>query len=103
MTYQQLHDGLSDMIEGGRLKEADIPEDYAWLVRALEALANPKPEDDRTQAIRKHAQATLAREGELEIDENALLSEGDDNGAYVQAWVWLPFAETPWDKETQDA
>lgn len=29
--YRQLHDGLSDMIEGGRLKEIDIPDDYRWL------------------------------------------------------------------------
>jgi hypothetical protein len=29
--------------------------------------------------------------GELEIDENAPVSRGDDPGAYVQAWVWVPF------------
>lgn len=34
-TYGQLHDGLSDMIEGGRLEECDIPDDYQWLVRQL--------------------------------------------------------------------
>ena len=33
--YEKLHDGLSDMIESGRLTEADIPDDYAWLVRTL--------------------------------------------------------------------
>ena len=33
--YGFLHDGLSDMIEGGRLREEDIPEDYQWLVRML--------------------------------------------------------------------
>lgn len=33
--YHILHDGLSDMIEGGRLKEADIPDDYRWLVETL--------------------------------------------------------------------
>lgn len=26
---------------------------------------------------------------ELEIDENALISAGEDNGAYVQAWTWV--------------
>lgn len=34
-SYKALHDGLSDMIEGGRLIEANIPDDYQWLVRAL--------------------------------------------------------------------
>lgn len=33
--YRRLHDGLSDMIEGGRLTEADIPDDYHWLVEML--------------------------------------------------------------------
>jgi len=33
--YAQLHDMLSDMIEGGRLTEADIPDDYEALVQAL--------------------------------------------------------------------
>ena len=31
-----LHDMLSDMIEGGRLTEGDIPDDYAALVEQLE-------------------------------------------------------------------
>jgi predicted protein tyrosine phosphatase len=34
-AYEKLHDGLSDMIEGGRLTEADIPDDYQWLVETL--------------------------------------------------------------------
>jgi hypothetical protein len=39
------------------------------------------------------------REGELEIDDGAKLSEGDDNGSYVQAWVWVDFDGTEFDKE----
>jgi hypothetical protein len=29
------------------------------------------------------------REGTLEIDEGAIVSFGDDGGAYVAAWVWV--------------
>lgn len=29
------------------------------------------------------------REGEVEIDAGALVSRGEDPGAYVQAWVWV--------------
>ncbi len=36
--YSELHDGLSDMIENGRLIEADIPDDYRWLVDKLVAV-----------------------------------------------------------------
>jgi hypothetical protein len=32
----------------------------------------------------------VAREGECEIDDDAMVSRSDDPGAYVQAWVWVP-------------
>ncbi len=41
---------------------------------------------------------TSSKEGELEIDDDAKISEGDDNGAYVQAWVWVSFADTELNK-----
>lgn len=47
----------------------------------------------------------LAREEyrlDTKIDDNAPLSEGDDNGCYVQAWVWVSFGGTPYDKETKE-
>ncbi|AJY53190.1 hypothetical protein [Halomonas sp. KO116] len=37
--YQALHDGLSEMIESGRLREKHIPDDYQWLVASLEEAA----------------------------------------------------------------
>lgn len=46
--YHRLHELLSDMIESGRLTEADIPDDYQALVTSLELLGciveepNPK-------------------------------------------------------------
>lgn len=53
--YEILHDGLSDMIEDGRLCEDDIPDDYEWLVHALEQLV-----------IVGHAyKRAVEREGEL--------------------------------------
>lgn len=27
-------------------------------------------------------------EGEVEIDENAIVSRGNEDGAYVEAWEW---------------
>lgn len=52
-AYKRLHDGLSDMIESGRLTEADIPDDYQWLVSSLvelagQASAHSQREDDAT-------------------------------------------------------
>lgn len=49
----------------------------------------------REQRIAQLARARLKREGELEIDDVTVVSEGEDNGAYVMAWVWLDFSGAP--------
>lgn len=49
--------------------------------------------------IAREVRSDILRDGELELDENAKVSEGDDNGAYVQTWMWVPFEGTPLDKE----
>lgn len=38
---------------------------------------------------RQKAREKYGSEGEIEIDDNAVISRGDDKGAYVQAWVWV--------------
>ena len=38
-------------------------------------------------------------DGSVEVDNDAMLSESDDNGCYVSAWVWCPFEDTAFDKE----
>ena len=45
---------------------------------------------DRTdEQYRAQARAKYEDEGQIEIDEGAEVSRGDDPGAYVQAWVWV--------------
>ena len=39
--------------------------------------------------FRKRARDLYHREGQLEVDDGAPVSKGDDDGAYVQAWVWV--------------
>tara|TARA_R110000868_G_scaffold307677_1_gene569333 strand:- start:703 stop:978 length:276 start_codon:yes stop_codon:yes gene_type:complete len=34
-------------------------------------------------------------------DAHVMVSEGEDNGAYVRAWVWVSFEGTPLDKEEE--
>jgi hypothetical protein len=41
----------------------------------------------------------MASDGELEIDENAGVSIGADNGAYVSMWQWVPYPQAPEDVE----
>ena len=38
---------------------------------------------------------------DISVDADAILSEGDDNGCYISAWLWISFSGTPYDKETE--
>lgn len=55
----------------------------------------------REKLIREMGQLN-AVEGEIEVDDNAVISEGADNGAYVMAWMWVSFVDTPLDKKTPE-
>lgn len=52
-------------------------------------------EKKRLNTIRNLAAREYSDLGRIEIDNNADVSEGDDNGAFVQAWVWVDFAGVP--------
>lgn len=54
---------------------------------------------ERRRQILEMARRQFQVEGTLEIDNNAKISDGDDNGAYVAAWVWASFENTPLDRE----
>ncbi len=43
----------------------------------------------------------MASEGELEIDDDAGVALGADNGAYVCMWKWIEFPEKPDESEPQ--
>lgn len=62
-------------------------------------------EKDR-QAIVAMAREQLG-DSELEFDDGAQvnftpLTEGGDNGAFIQAWIWFSFTDTPWDQDAED-
>jgi len=40
--------------------------------------------------FRSRAKELYHEEGEIEIDDNAEVSTSGREGAYVQAWVWVP-------------
>jgi hypothetical protein len=39
---------------------------------------------------RDGARELYCEDGEFEVDSNGRISRGDDQGAYVEAWVWVP-------------
>jgi hypothetical protein len=49
------------------------------------------PPDDA--AMRAAAKAEYHAEGEVEVDDRAVVSRGEEAGAYVQAWVWVSFID----------
>jgi hypothetical protein len=43
--------------------------------------------------FRIRAKELYHQDGQIEVDGNARISRGDDEGAYVEAWVWVPLKE----------
>lgn len=44
---------------------------------------------EQMEWYRSQAAERYEKEGTIEIDDGAPVSEGGDPGAYVQAWVWV--------------
>jgi len=73
------------------------------IAKALEAKSPDKTDrncglsDENATKVRQYAREQYCEEGSIEIDENAQISDsaapGGDAGAYVQAWVWVSYAE----------
>jgi hypothetical protein len=59
-------------------------------------------DDPRREQIVEMARESLGREGAIEFDDDAVVSEGSDNGAYVEGWIWLSFSGSPLDKERDE-
>lgn len=75
------------------------PQRQAILDRIVEMLNRQQSEDPvRGDAIRALAGEQLAEDGAVEFDADSVVSESDDNGAYVQGWLWVDFAGTALDK-----
>ena len=57
--------------------------------------------EQRRFGILELAREQREQEGLVEIDDKAVLSEGNENGCYVQIQVWVDFAGTKFDKEKE--
>jgi hypothetical protein len=58
-------------------------------------------EIDRGAVVDLARKDPKVHQGELEIDDDAAVSYGGENGAYVQAWLWVGFEGTPLDEEAE--
>ena len=50
----------------------------------------PGPNDE---VLRQVANELYGRDGELEFDDDAKISRGDEDGAYVQCWRWIYYED----------
>jgi hypothetical protein len=70
--------------------EGNLTEAVNRLREAVAAVDAEQAEQESLSAYREAAdQLSFVREGECEIDANASVSHGGDEGAYVHAWVWV--------------
>ena len=68
-----------------RARELYSPRITAEDVRPVDTDEQQSPQ---ANAFREAAKAECT-EGELEVDDNAIVSFSDDGGAYVAAWIWV--------------
>jgi hypothetical protein len=64
--------------------------------------SEPTPERQRELDIIELARQDVRLDDTLEIDGEPKVSEGDDNGAWVAAWIWVDFSGTSLDKNKED-
>ena len=56
--------------------------------RTTSQMAQDALEPDQPKYL-KYARENLHEDGELEFDDDAAVSLGDDDGAYVMCWKWV--------------
>jgi len=94
------HDAkLNDPLGDGSGSESQAPEgcDYEILLAEIEKVAlelAEMPSVTPEQLTAARAAYALRSDDNLEIDEEALVSEGE-GGVWVQAWVWMSDEEMP--------
>jgi hypothetical protein len=63
----------------------DIKPDSALYKRVVEDLA----EFEDGVPYREYAADHIEKDGDIEIDEDAVVSLGADDGAYIMCWKWI--------------
>lgn len=83
------YEALYTAVEGGdcQSKMADLRTQY----RNIRSMVQENEEEqERLSAFRQSAIENHVEEGAIEVDENAVVSAGEDSaGAYVEAWIWV--------------
>lgn len=93
-----MHIGLSDKEADALLASTATPVSIVkQILDYRESLTDPMDNWFRQAAMER------SKDGELEVDDGAIVSRGDDAGAYVQAWLWVDDCEHTWVDATNQA
>ena len=60
-----------------------------WVRGALATKLRAGEDLQNSAEMHAYRDAVHLRDGELELDEGAIVSKGDDPGAYVMTWIWV--------------
>jgi len=92
-------------------------QELALIDAALRSARGDQPEDPDAIALADRIAAKIAEgkepwradyinavetDDELEVDDDAIVSEGGDPGAWVMAWVWITDAQAGHEEEDED-
>ena len=102
-TTHQLHDVLSGLLEDARSPLLEIRDAaVAYCAHMANRITPPvfsEEETARRQAI-YDLHLTQYPQETVEVDDDFTIHDGDENGCFISAWIWIDFSETPLDKET---
>ncbi len=101
MNYDRTHslDRIRELLEQRKLHIDDVTQamgvrwsdrQLAKLVQELEGKTRNNEQVAEEITFYRDQARDLASDGELEIDDDAAVSIGSDEGAYVQMWQWIP-------------
>lgn len=62
---------------------------FAQLLQDLEGAEADAKDPVNQDYVEAAKQAVVHEEGHMEVDDSAVVSRGDDPGAYVMAWIWV--------------
>jgi hypothetical protein len=91
-SFTPLHSALfnrAELASLAALLESHPDREGAGVSLKLLAERSGAGSDASAVAAYQNGADALASDGEIEVDDDAVVSIGGDGGAYVQAWLWV--------------
>jgi hypothetical protein len=89
-SYKRKMNQLFDRLINAAKKIQDPSGELLAILADIEIAMN----DPHRREIINLARVQCAYDDELEFDDDAIASEGDGNGCFLEAWVWVDFCDS---------